>query len=448
MARSPDDYRRASGFRRSTAGGVVTGGAPIGHNGGPPVHADWAYEQNPLSEGYVFDDMVDPRLAAFVGGGRESAAGAHIGERIALRNSTFYRAVNLIASSIGMLPIHLMRNIAGGDTEEATDHPFYAVLKQRPNGYQTPLEFKSHMQTIALLDGNAYGRVIRGFRDKIIAIVPLKRGSVQPLLSDDDFTLTFRYTRPGGGQVILPARDVFHFRAMISCDGLRGIGLLDVAVQALGIAVQAERAAARLFKNGMMAGGSLQTDKSLGDEAIEHLRQSLDERYSGAGNAAKYLILEEGLKLVPATSSPKDSQHLETRKHQDEELSRFTGVPRPLLMMDDTTWGTGVAVLGQFFKTYCLLGWFVAWEQAIERCLDPSEQGVLFAKFNDGALLRGSLEEQGNFFAKALGAGGSQAWMVPDEVRGNFDLNKILGGDQLPARMTAKAPTDPAKEPA
>lgn len=446
MPLSPDDYRRASGYRRSSQSGVVemTG---IGHNSGQ-VHADWAYEENPLSEGYVFEDMTDPRLAAFIGGGgRESSAGVHVGQHMALRNSTFYRAVNLIAASIGMLPIHLMRNLDGGDTEEAKDHPLYAVLKQKPNDYQTPLEFKSYMQTAALLDGNAYALVIRGFRNRIIALVPLKRGSVTPILSDD-FKLTFRYDRPSGGQVILDASEVFHFRAMISVDGLRGVGLLDVAVQALGIAAQAERAAARLFKNGMMAGGSLQTDQSLGDEAIAHLRETLDERYSGSGNAAKFLILEEGLKYVPSTASPKDSQHLETRQHQDEELSRFSGVPRPLLMMDETSWGTGVEVLGQFFVTYCLLAWFVAWEQAIERCLDPSEVGVLFAKFNDGALLRGSLKDQADFFAKALGAGGSQAWMTPDEVRQNFDQNKIPGGDKLPARMAAKADPNAPKDPA
>lgn len=445
---TPDDYRRAAGYRRSTSAGIVSSPAPIGHNSGVAVHADWAYDPNPLSEGYTFEDMSDPRLAVFLGGGRESAAGVRVGEHMALRNSTFFRAVNLISSAIGMLPIHLMRNKPNGDTEEATDHPLYAVLKRKPNDYQTALEFKSFMQAAALLDGNAYALVVRGFRNKIVALIPLKRGSVTPLLSDD-FKLTFRYSRPSGGTVILPASDIFHFRAMTSCDGVRGIGLLDVATQALGIAVQSERAASRLFKNGMMAGGSLQTEKTLGEEAIEHLRQTLEERYSGANNAEKMLILEEGLKYVPSTANPKDSQHLETRKFQAEELARFTGTPLPLLMLDTTNWGTGVEVLGQFFVTYCLGAWFVAWEQAIERCMDASEQGVIYPKFNAGALLRGSLKDQADFFAKALGSGGSQAWMTPDEVRQNFDQNKIEGGSELPARIAGKSgdavpPKDPA----
>ena len=314
------------------------------------------------------------------------------------------------------------------------------MLKRKPNAYQTAMEFKSFMQSTALLDGNAFAFVVRDYKGRIISLNPLKRGTVTPILGDD-FTLTFRYQAPGRGQVILKPEDVFHFRSPVSTDGIRGLGLLDVAVQALGIAAQAEFAAARTFASGMMAGGALQTDKELGDEAIERLREQLEERYSGTGNAGKWLVLEEGLKVAQLIGSLKEQQNLETRKMQAEELSRFTGAPRPLLMFDETSWGTGVSTLGQFFVTYCLGAWFVTWEQAIERCLTPAEQGVIYPKFNAGALLRGSLADQAAFFTKALGNPG--AWMTPDEVRGNFDLNKIDGGDKLPAGGKAP-PAEPA----
>ncbi len=39
--------------------------------------------------------------------------------------------------------------------------------------------------------------------------------------------------------------------------------------------------------------------------------------------------------------------------------------------------------------------------------------------------------------------------MKPDEVRQNFDQNKIDGGDKLPVRMASKAADTPApKDPA
>ncbi|MEA1083221.1 phage portal protein [Sphingomonas sp. CD22] len=393
-------------------------------------------------------DMDSPVLAEFLRDGKVSSGGVTVNEMTALRNSTFFRAANLIASSIGMLPTHLMRLRPDGTREKAKDHPLYRLLHKRPNSYQTAFEFKSYMQLLALLDGNAYGLILRGLRDKPVAIVPLARKSITPKLSAD-WQLSFEYRRPSGGTVKLPAQDVFHFRHPMTRDGLKGIDLLDVAVNAIGIASQAERAAGKMLKGGVMAGGALETDASLGDEAIENLKVSMRERSMEGENAGEWLVLEEGMKAKPFIASAKDAQYDEMRKRQAEEVSRFTGVPRPLLMFDETSWGSGIEQLGLYFVTYCLMPWFVAWEQAIERsCLTVAEQDAdeLYVKFNEGALLRGSLKDQADFFAKALGP--NSAYRTPDEVRGAFDLNPIEGGDKLPVATAVATPAKPSKESA
>jgi hypothetical protein len=92
-------------------------------------------------------------------------------------------------------------------------------------------------------------------------------------------------------------------------------------------------------------------------------------------------------------------------------------------MMDDTSWGTGIEQLGIFFVQYGLAHWFTAWEQACMRVLlAESELEDIAVKFNERALLRGTLTDQANFFAKALGAGGQKPWMSQNEVRENVDL--------------------------
>ncbi|WP_200866574.1 phage portal protein [Sphingobium sp. C100] len=424
---SPDDYRAASGFRRSSA----QKGAPQVIR--PHVHALTAM------------DFDSPVLREFLRDGRVSASGVSVSEKMALRNSTFFRALNVIAGSIGMLPTHLMRRqtVNGEERiEKAKDHPLYRVLHKRPNQYQTAFEFKSYMQSLALLDGNAYALIIRGLGGKVVQLVPLKRRTVTPKLSDD-WRLTFEYRRPTGGTAILSSADVFHFRHPISRDGLIGMDLIDVACNAIGIASQAEKAAGKLLGSGVMAGGALETDKTLGDEAVARLQESLREDHSGAENAGEWMVLEEGLKAKPFVTSAKDAQYDELRKRQAEEVSRVTGVPRPLLMFDETSWGSGIEQLGLFFVTYCLMPWFVAWEQAIERsCLTPTEQDAdeLYVKFNEGALLRGSLKDQAEFFAKALGQG--NAYRTPNEVRGAFDLNPRSDGNDLP-KQSAKPATQP-----
>ena len=110
-----------------------------------------------------------------------------------------------------------------------------------------------------------------------------------------------------------------------------------------------------------------------------------------------------------------------------EEVARAFGVPRPLLMMDDTSWGSGIEALGVFFVQYALQHWFTVWEQAIERAaLTPAERKTHYVKFNERALLRGTLKDQSEFFTKALGAGGHSPWMSPNEVRDLQDLSKSI----------------------
>lgn len=428
---SPDDYRAAAGYRRSSASKPR-----VDRTAGPTVQA------------FTAMDFDSPVLQEFLRGGRTSSAGVAITEKMALRNSTFFRAVNLIAGSIGMLPTHLMRrSIVDGREriEKARDHALYRILHKRPNQYQTAFEFKSYMQTLALLDGNAYALIVRGMvrgkANQVIALIPLPRKSVTPHLSDD-WKLTFEYRRPKGGTVTLQQADVFHFRHPVTCDGLRGLDLVDIAANAIGIASQAEKAAGKLLSGGVMAGGALETDKTLGSEAIEQLRDSLREDHSGAESAGEWMVLEEGLKAKPFITSAKDAQYDEMRKRQAEEVSRITGVPRPLLMFDETSWGSGIEQLGLFFVTYCLMLWFVSWEQAIERsCLTIEEQDAdeLYVKFNEGALLRGSLKDQAEFFAKALGQ--TNPYRTANEVRGAFDLNPIDGGDELPQPSKSTPPS-------
>ena len=425
---SPDDYRRASGFRRSESTAAARA-IPIRGGGGPRPQAFNAL------------DSDSPVLREFFGGGRASAAGVSVSEKLAMRNSAFFRAVKLISKSIGMLPTHLYRRKADGTTEKAKDHPFYRVIHKRPNGYQTALEFKAHMQMCALLDGNAYARAVwgtKGGKSAVIALMPFKRKSITPELLDSG-ELRFKYQPGSGDAQFFSSKEVFHFRHPVSLDGIKGVSLLDVAVETLGLAAAAERALAKMLDKGVMAGGAIElpVGTELSPEAYDRLKESLNEDHGGAENAGSWFLLEDGGKANPFTTA-KDSQTDEMRKRVVEDIGRITDLPRPLLMMDETAWGTGIRELGLFLVTYCLMGWFVAWEQAFERsCLTEAERDAdeLYIKFNDGALLRGSLKEQAEFFSKALG--NNAAWSTPNEVRANFEMNPHADGDGLPKPGTA-----------
>ncbi|MDR7102984.1 phage portal protein [Croceicoccus sp. BE223] len=384
-------------------------------------------------QAYSTINLRDEHLPDFLRGGMTSKAGRTVSEYSAMRNATFNRAVNVVVGTIGMLPLNLFRRGADGLREKATDHPVHRLLRVQPNPAQTPYQFKSFMQGRALLYGNAFAYIVPGVRGPQ-ALWPLDPLRVT-IEQADDFSLQYRYRPKTGGERIYKPSEIFDLRGPWSEDGLRGHGLLRMAAEALGLAEITDEAAARLLRNGAYVGGILEHPKQLSEAAIERLKHQFQDGYAGVENTGRWIVAEEGLTAKPLGASGRDAEGLAQRKHQAEEVSRFTGVPRPLLMFDETSWGTGIEQLGLSLITYCLMPWFVAWEEVVARSLlKESERETLYVKFNEGALLRGSLKDQAEFLSKAIGGPGQGGWMVADEARELMDMNPMEGGvGQRPA---------------
>lgn len=415
---------------------VSSGAASVAPFIGPPADM----QPQAFGGGEYFDGWKDPRLAVFVGAGGVTESGAHVTVASALRNPTVLRCVSLVSFSIGMLPLHLQ---VKSTKEKADSHPLFKVLHRKPNPWQTAFEFRSLMQQWALVHGNAYARIIRS-RGAVLYLIPLDPTRVTPR-QRTDWLVEYDYQPPSGGKATIRPEDMLHLRYGMSHDGITGLSLVKQSAEAIGVALQADKAAARIFRNGMLVGGALTHPMKLGPEATKNLINSLEDRYSSADNAHKWMVLEEGMKPEKFGATAQESQHLEMRKHHIEELARPYGVPRPLLGVDDTSWGSGIDVLGQFFVRFGLNPWFESWQQAIERsCLTEQEADTYEAKFNPGALLRGSMKDQADFFAKGLGAGGQQPFLHQDEARDWLDLP---ARDDLPPPAGAKPVGDPNEPP-
>lgn len=70
------------------------------------------------------------------------------------------------------------------------------------------------------------------------------------------------------------------------------------------------------------------------------------------------------------------------------------------------------------------------WYQRIEQSADinllteDERHAGYYSKLNPDALMRGNTKDQGEFFAKALGAGNGKGWMTQNEVRSKLDMDR------------------------
>ena len=385
--------------------------------------------------GQTFTGLDDPRLLEFMRG--HITDQGHTGY---LRNMATLRCVSLICGTVGMLPINLVE--AGPEKRIATEHPAHRLLKVKPNPWQTPLEFKRQMELSKQRYGDAYARVVWS-AGRPIHLIPLDSLSMRAELGDD-WRMVYRYSTKKRGEVLLKQEDVFHLRDL-SIDGVTSLSRMKLADRAIRLALDAERAASRIFETGNMAGGAIEVPNPLSDTAYSRMRGSLDTEFAGARSNQRWMLLEEGAKANKFGSTARDAQHAEQRDAQVEEIARLFGVPRPLLFMDDTSWGSGIEQLGIFFLQYTMLEHFTNWEQAAARSLLPERDLERYQpKFNVRALMRGTLKDQADFFAKALGAGGTSPWHSQNEIRELLDYpeSEQPGTNELRNPMTQKGPSN------
>jgi HK97 family phage portal protein len=366
-------------------------------------------------EGSTFTGMDDPALLEYIKADKGGASPA------ALFNTSVFRCVSLISMTMGSLPFRPMRKLPGGELEEDEGHPLFEVFNGRANAWQSGPELRQWLQMRAMVDGNAFAEIVRS------------RGRVFSILPRDDIRISNQSGRPvlyGKSGPVDPA-DILHIRGM-SWDGISGLSLVSQAAKAVSISSAAEEGARAMFMGGIDPGGSITIPRALSAESRSILEAGLKREHGGASKTGKWLVLDQGMEARPWQVSAKNSQLIERSKHQVEEIARVFGVPRPLMIMDDTSWGSGIEQLAILYVRFTLAPWFQIWERRCELALlTPAERREYRMDFDERELLRGSMKDQADFFGKALGGPGANGWMTANEVRELSGLGRRDDGDGL-----------------
>jgi len=105
----------------------------------------------------------------------------------ALRLSVVWACVKVLSETVGSTPIKLFRRLPNGGKERARDHPLYTLIAQRPNRWQTAMEWRELMQGHLSLRGNAYAEILADARGRITDLVPLHPDRVRVEVTDGGF---------------------------------------------------------------------------------------------------------------------------------------------------------------------------------------------------------------------------------------------------------------------
>jgi HK97 family phage portal protein len=366
-------------------------------------------------------------------GGRASNSGIEINYSRALEVSTVLACVRVLANGVAQVPFRVMQETAT-DRRVATEHPLNRLLSLRPNPRQTSFEFRETLMFHLLLTGNAYvwkGKVGRNRQIARLNILEPSSMTVKKLSSGE---IEYKYTDMEGAFQVFSSDEIWHLKGP-SWNTWSGMDAVKLARDAIGLAIATERTHAERHKNGAQVSGLYSVEGELGVERFKAISAWLDRHAAGGDRAHKALVLDGGARFVPISMTGVDAQHIETRKHQIEEICREFGVMPIMVGHADKT--ATYASSEQMFLAHVVHGLtphYERLEQSADANLlsDDDLQAGYYTKFSPNGLMRGAAKDRAAFYTQALGAGGhGTAWMTRNEVRALEDLPPVEGGDEF-----------------
>lgn len=412
---------------------------------------------------------IEPALWNAINGGwgLPTKSGAKVSVNTALQTTAFYRGVVILAEGVAQLPIEIYRQTKGGrGAEPATDHPLYEILLRRASGVQDSYQFwrTMLMHTCATGNGVAYKNVVNG---QVRELLPFRPESVT--IDIDQFSeKTFDVTFEKGQYAKLDASQIFHLQGP-SWHFYKGLDPSVVGREALGLAQATEETQARFHANGARPSGLLRTDQRLTEKQINDLRAHWRSTFGGTANTGEIPIASGGLDYKQIEMSGVDAEHLNTRKHQIEEVARLLGI-FPLMLGhagdQSPTFASATAFIEAHVR-FSLQPLYKMVASAVEMQLLTSDEwrDGYRCRIDSSELLRGSLKERTEYYRAALGNNSQPGWLTPNEVREDDgwnpddepDMDEVwqpatmapTGTEPAPAAAPAKpgdaAPSDEAK---
>lgn len=416
-------------------------------------------------------------------GGRTDS-GIRVSEMTSLQLSTVYACVEIKAGAIGALDLRIFEKVINKDGRVqrriAHDHDLWDLLEHEPNPEMSSFTLRKTVQCHRMLWGNGYIELQRDGGNRIIAMWPRNparirlRRAAQNMLVKDELVRRgemFYATTEGvetesidpespvnngmtGERAILPA-DMLHIPGL-TLDGRVGQDVVELARNAIGLALATEKFGGKFFANGALGHGVFTWPTMMSPEDREIFKRSISESYGGE-NVNRPLVLEGGVTYASMSVDPDKAQALEVRKHQVQEICRIFSVPPHMVGDSEKQNRANTEQIGQEFVTFSLSPDLKAWEQEIKRKMFPPASmgrnaGRKFGVFFDTwPLTMPAANDLRQFIASMIQFGVFE----PNDARERLNMNPLEGEasdstwmpiNMAPSQMIYDQPALPAPE--
>jgi HK97 family phage portal protein len=358
----------------------------------------------------------------YIGGGNRSESGIAITADKALSFAPWFQGVSIISGDVARVSLDIYERKTDDDRRKRRDHEAYGLLNMRANRYMSSFSLRETMQAHALTWGNGYAAIIRAgiTAEELIPIMP---DQIWPE-RDASGRVNYVFRATDGTERIYHTDDILHVKGL-GWDGLSGYSVFSYAKNSLGLGLAAEQHGARHFRNDARPSVVLRYPGRLDKPDADMLLNQWEDRHGA--NPSRPALATGGLDVVPLSMSNEDSQFIETRKFQRDEIASWLGLPPHKLGSDSRLSYNSVEAEERAYVSQTLMRWFARWEAECQmKLLRAVEQKRWwYCEHNTGALIQGDFSTQADVATKLRAA----KIITQNEARKTFNLNTVDGGD-------------------
>lgn len=335
----------------------------------------------------------------------------------ALKLSAVYAAISIISNSIASLPIYVKQRKDNAATILENNY----IQKLFYNMLQSKHAVIKQVVWDLILWGNAFIYIKRkdGRPEQLIY---LEHGDVQVNYRKEYDKVEYNVCNHMSIPNKVNQEDMLHF-AKDTYDGINGRGFIVFASDIINLAGFTQLAALKFFSSGCNLPGILKFKGRLTDKQKSDIRSQWMQIHGSEGGGIG--VLEGDADYESISQNSADSQMLETRQYNVEEIARFFNIS-PVLLGDLSHSSYNDIEQCQIeFVTHTLLPIINLLEDEINRKLITSRNQYI--DFDENALMKGNMSTLANYYSTMV----SNAIYTHNECRKALGLNPIDGGDEL-----------------
>ena len=349
-----------------------------------------------------------------------------VNEDDALKIPSVKNGIELISGSIASLPVYLYKEVDGQVKKVFGDNREF-LLNNEPNFVETAYNMKKKMVKDFILHGGTYSLLEKaGLNVDAIYNVNANAITVELLVNDRGIPVGADYKFALNGKPL--TADITEMLVCLdaSDDGATTKrGILKDGQKLLNLMNNEIDLHNAFLENGAVVKSVLQAEGKVRPDTLTRLKESFSSLYSGARNAGKTLILEDGMKFVPIQNNMSEIEMVNSKKHNVAEVEKLLNLPSGFLQDNQRRSAEDNLV----YLQRTLMPIITALEESFNKSLllESEKENNYFFRFDVSEILRATQKEM----IDMLSVGVKSGLYTLNEARAVIDKPKFGENDFL-----------------